>query len=171
MNFYVTFGTADYLSTIVQKYPEEKLLLMQNAEKSVLFHETVGESIFKEPHRYEVLDHSGDIIKGKFAVLNNIPVTDEGRPLFEHRFKQRAGLIESEPGFTAIRVLRPISSDTYVILTLWENEDAFTNWQKSKSFERAHQKRESSEDVNQKSVFPRSSFVTSYHAIEIDEEK
>ena len=56
-------------------------------------------------------------------VLNNIPVTPEGRPLFEARFKNRAGKIENQPGFKALRVLRPKDSDTYIVLTLWDRKN------------------------------------------------
>ncbi|MDQ7860197.1 antibiotic biosynthesis monooxygenase [Peribacillus frigoritolerans] len=39
--------------------------------------------------------------------------------------KNRAGFIENEPGFVALRVLRPINSETYVILTIWEKQADF----------------------------------------------
>ena len=89
--------------------------------------------------KYDVLDAVGEF-KGQpgYIVCNNISVTDEGRPVFENRFKNRAGLIENEPGFQAIRVLRPLSNDTYVILTMWETEQNFKDWTESRSFENAH---------------------------------
>ena len=89
--------------------------------------------------QYDVLDAVGEF-KGQpgYIVCNNISVTDEGRPVFENRFKNRAGLIENEPGFQAIRVLRPLSNDTYVILTMWETEQNFKDWTESRSFENAH---------------------------------
>lgn len=91
--------------------------------------------------QYDVLDAVGEF-KGQpgYIVCNNISVTDEGRPVFENRFKNRAGLIENEPGFQAIRVLRPLSNDTYVILTMWETEQNFKDWTESRSFENAHKK-------------------------------
>lgn len=116
-------------------------------------------------HPYEVLDAVGPL-GGSFVVCNNIPVTDEGRPLFEHRFQQRARLIEKEPGFVAIRVLRPLKSDTYVIMTMWENESAFRRWQQSKAYEKAHQKRGTEKAIDQqRSIFPRSSYVTTYAVV------
>lgn len=165
MNFYVTFGTADYLAKTVSEHQNEKMLLMQNEDKGILLHESDATSLFKEPKKYEVLDGAGDFQKGSYAVLNNIPVSDEGTPLFEQRFKERARMIEGEPGFVAIRVLRPVNDDTYVILTLWEDESSFKNWQQSKSFEQAHKKRGTSAGSDQKSIFPRPSYVTTYHAV------
>ena len=97
-------------------------------------------------------------------MLNNIPVTEDGRSTFEGRFQQRARLIEQEPGFQAIRVLRPLDTDTYVIMTIWGNESDFKNWQTSKAYEHAHKKRNTSEgvDLQQPTIFPRPSFVTTY---------
>ncbi len=62
-------------------------------DQFALVHETDGDTIFKEGHAYEVLDASANLADSGFAVLNNISVTDEGRPLFEQRFSQRARLI------------------------------------------------------------------------------
>lgn len=165
MNFYITFGTADYLAKTASEIQNEKMLLMQNEDKAILLHESDAPSLFKEPKKYEVLDGVGDFQKGSYAVLNNIPVTDEGKPLFEQRFKERARMIEGERGFVAIRVLRPVNDDTYVILTLWEDEASFKNWQQSKSYEQAHKKRGTSEGVDQKPIFPRPSYVTTYYAV------
>lgn len=104
--------------------------------------------------------------KIRYAVLNNIAVTQEGRPLFENRFKNRAGKVENEPGFKAIRVLRPLEGDTYVILTLWEEEKAFQNWQQSNSYQEAHKKRGTSAGIDTTSIFSRPSYVTAYYAID-----
>lgn len=112
---------------------------------------------------YEILDRTGALQNNCFAVLNNIPVTEEGRAQFEERFRNRAGLIEEEPGFIAIRVLRPLQSDTYVILTLWENEESFANWQQSKAYSKAHAKRGTEQGIDKRpNLFPRPSFVTTY---------
>ncbi|MBS2968266.1 antibiotic biosynthesis monooxygenase [Metabacillus sp. KIGAM252] len=165
MNLYMTFGTADYLEGIVKSNSNETMLLMHTDDNAMLIHETDGETVLKEPKKYEVLDSSGSFEQAGFAVLNNIPVTEEGKPLFEQRFSERARMIENEPGFAAIRVLRPLRDDTYVILTLWEDEASFKNWQQSKAYEHAHKKRGTSDGVDQKSIFPRPSYVTTYQVL------
>ena len=141
MNVYITTGTYDFLKKLKDKHSNETIFLMQNGENTLLLHETSGKTVFAAPRRYEVVDEKGTISEKGFVVMNNIPVTDEGRPLLEYRFKNRVGLIESEPGFIAIRVLRPIKSDTYIILTVWEKESYFLKWTKSNSFQQAHKKR------------------------------
>ncbi|MBU8732032.1 antibiotic biosynthesis monooxygenase [Cytobacillus oceanisediminis] len=164
MKIYMARGTYDYLKKIEKKHSNENMVAMQNTESALLIHETAGASIFKEPRSYEVIDSSGTFNDAGFAVLNNIPVTDEGRPLFEHRFKNRAGLIENEPGFTAIRVLRPLESNTYIILTLWKDEKSFKNWQNSKAYEKAHEKRGTESGIDKTpNIFSSPSYVTQYY--------
>jgi heme oxygenase (mycobilin-producing) len=160
MKLYMATGTYEFLKKLEQKHSNESMVIMQNAETSLLIHETEGDTVFQEPRRYEVVDRSGSFQKNGFVVCNNIPVTDEGRPLFEYRFKNRAGLIEKVPGFVAIRVLRPLDTDTYVIMTLWENEKAFIRWKNSEQYSNAHGKNNKGE--NKKEIFPRASYVTQY---------
>ncbi|PZD95371.1 antibiotic biosynthesis monooxygenase [Paenibacillus sambharensis] len=113
---------------------------------------------------YFAIDAAGTLTGGNFAVLNNIPVTDEGRPDFEERFMNRARKVEDEPGFAGIRVLRPLNSDTYVILTVWESEEHFKDWQQSQAYSHAHRKRHTPEGITEQkpSIFPRPSYVTTY---------
>ncbi|PLR75363.1 antibiotic biosynthesis monooxygenase [Bacillus sp. V3-13] len=166
MYLYMTTGTYDFMKSIKEKNSGETMLLMENQVSALLIHETEGKTVFSTPRRYEVFDSAGTFEHANFAVLNNIPVTDEGRPLFEYRFKNRARMIENEPGFAAIRVLRPLDSNTYVILTLWENEQGFKNWQQSKAYEKAHEKKESEEGVDKQQIFSGASYVTTYAARE-----
>ncbi|MFJ7728047.1 antibiotic biosynthesis monooxygenase family protein [Neobacillus sp. NPDC097160] len=134
MNVYMTAGTFDFLKKMEGKYPNEKMVTMVNENGALLLHETMEGSKFKEPRRYEVLESIGEIKKEGFVVLNNIAVTDEGRPLFEHQFKNRGQKIQNVPGLIAFRLLRPKSSNTYVILTVWENEIYYQKWQNSDLF-------------------------------------
>lgn len=143
--------------------PEESRALLMNNDEEVLVLQEAETSNLEDAEVYEILDHNGDLPSGRFAVLNNIPVTEEGRGIFEERFSNRARLIEAEPGFIAIRVLRPLNSDTYVILTMWEDEESFTNWQSSQAYGKAHAKRGTEDGVDQRpNIFPRPSYVTTY---------
>jgi heme oxygenase (mycobilin-producing) len=168
MNVYITSGTADFLLKFKEKHRNETLVLMNNTDSSILVHETNGNGLFNEPRRYEVIDSSGSLDQAGFAVLNNIPVSDEGRPVFEDRFLNRPRMIENELGFVAIRVLRPLTSNTYIILTVWENEGAFENWQKSKAYEHAHKNRgtEAGIDSAKPNIFESASYVSKYYITE-----
>ncbi|MEM5688259.1 antibiotic biosynthesis monooxygenase [Bacillus cereus] len=89
--------------------------------------------------RYDVLDAVGEF-KGQpgYIVCNNISVTDEGRPVFENRLKTAQALLKTNQDSKRSALLRPLSDDTYVILTMWETEQNFKNWTESRSFENAH---------------------------------
>lgn len=166
MNVYITSGTIDYLLRFKESQQGEAMVFMNNEDSALLIHESGAASLFKEPRRYEVIDSSGTLVqKEGFAVFNNIPVTVEGRPLFEHRFLNRPRLIENEPGFMAIRVLRPLSSNTYIILTIWENEAAFKKWQQSKAYSHAHKNRgtDAGLDGGKPSIFESASYVATYY--------
>ncbi|MGG3449515.1 antibiotic biosynthesis monooxygenase family protein [Domibacillus aminovorans] len=163
MNVYITNGTYDFLKTIQTKHTAEKIVLMEGTDGAALVHETNGKSVFESPRRYEVVDGAGNIEDRGYVVLNNIPVTDEGRPLFEHRFKNRAGAIENEPGFISMRVLRPLDSDTYVVFAQWEDVKAFDNWKTSDAFNHAHKKRGTQEGPDkQPNIFSGPSYLKTY---------
>ncbi|MBA4535684.1 antibiotic biosynthesis monooxygenase [Bacillus aquiflavi] len=162
MKIFMTNGTIEYLKKVMEKHKLEKMILMENENTALLLHETNGKTIFNEPRSYEIIDQAGTLQQYGFVAMNNIPVTDEGRPIFEYRFKNRARLIENEPGFVAIRVLRPLIHNTYIILTIWENPQAFEAWQQSKSYKKAHKKQKSSQTNNETGIFAAPSYVTKY---------
>jgi heme-degrading monooxygenase HmoA len=88
-----------------------------------------------------------------FVVTNRIPVSKAFEADFEDRFKKRAHLIDSSPGFVKNLVLRPVQrrfnhqtgaievreeQGYYLIQTYWESEQAFWDWTNSESFRIAH---------------------------------
>jgi len=91
-----------------------------------------------------------------FIVTNRIPVTEGNETDFEDRFRNRAGLIDQEPGFVKNLVLRPVQrrfnhktgemepvkeQGYYLVQTYWDTEKDFWNWTQSESFRKAHSKR------------------------------
>ena len=163
MYAYITAGTYDFLKAMKEKNPQEKIAMIENEDGALLLHESNGETIFKEPRKYEILDSAGTIGETGFVVMNNIPVTDEGRPIFEYRFKDRSKQVENQPGFLAIRVLRPLSSNTYIIITVWKTETAFNQWKNSASFKGAHHKQQEATAIEPKpKIFASTSYTKKY---------
>jgi heme-degrading monooxygenase HmoA len=91
-----------------------------------------------------------------FVVTNRIPVAEAFEAEFEDRFRKRAHLIDSSPGFVKNEVLRPVrrrfdhatggwkesaEQGYYLVQTTWESEQAFWDWTKSESFRIAHSNR------------------------------
>ena len=75
-----------------------------------------------------------------YVVANRVFVEPQYTEEFEQRFKKRAGQIDQQPGFQLMEVLKPQSENTpYVVLTHWQDEQAFQNWIGSDDFKLAHQ--------------------------------
>ncbi|ATX79158.1 Heme-degrading monooxygenase HmoA [Mariprofundus aestuarium] len=77
-----------------------------------------------------------------FVTMNRFTIDPDHWEDFEERFRQRAGLVDGEPGFIRNAVLRPESatSNQHVVMTTWESRSAFEAWTKSDSFRKAHEK-------------------------------
>lgn len=74
-----------------------------------------------------------------FIVNNRVHVNPGYEAEFEARFRARAGEIDKQPGFVAMRVLRPQGNQApYVVETEWESQEAFRAWVGSDDFKRAH---------------------------------
>lgn len=136
---YITTGTYYFMKKIIDKYPNETMILMLSPETAQLWHETDGPTVFQSPRKYEVIQSSGTFSDKGFVVCNHIPVRDEGRPVFEYGFSKRIKSVETFPGLIALRVLRPLSSDTYIVMTMWDEEKSYDNWKSSDSFQKSHQ--------------------------------
>lgn len=164
MFIYFTTGTPEYMESIRKKYlPKEQMIVLHGNSNSMLLHETEGKSLFATPRKYEVIDQVNSIEQTGYFVLNNIPVEEEGKPIFENRFLNRKGAIESEPGFIAYRLLRPIGSDTYVVLTQWTGLHSFEAWKNSKAFKEAHSKPTGdAPGVKKQNIFNAASYVTTF---------
>ncbi|HEY4554294.1 MAG TPA: antibiotic biosynthesis monooxygenase [Bacillaceae bacterium] len=162
MYTYITTGTYEFLKGLAAKYPQEKMLIMQNAQVTQLWHETNGQTVFQAPRKYEVIGFAGELATSGFVACNNIPVRDEGRPLFEYGFTNQAKSIEKESGFKAMRVLRPLSSDTYVVMTMWEDEKSFESWKSSQAFKDAHKMSGGAKSTENKGIMAGPSYVATF---------
>ena len=88
------------------------------------------------------------------VVTNRVPVAKGWEDAFEERFRNRAGLIDKEPGFLRNEIHRPrpmkmdmaagglVPDDDkqgyYLIKTWWRDFDDFVAWTGSESFAEAH---------------------------------
>lgn len=131
MNIFITTGTPEFLQKLQQKYVNEQIILMHGQGHSLLLHETERKTVFQAPRRYEVLASTGSIRDEGFFAFYNVAVTEEGVPVFEHHYKERANSLHDMPGFIAYRLLRPQRSDTYSILTQWTDASFYQIWSES----------------------------------------
>lgn len=165
MYMYMTTGTRDFMEKIKNKYMDEQMLLMHGSGQALLVHETEAKSVFQTPRRYEVISSAGRLSDEGFFAFNNVTVTDEGRPVFEHRFSIMDEKLTAQSGFVAFRLLRPLNSDTYIVLTEWEQSTDYDRWHNSAAFAASNH----STDLKQFSdntthIFSSAPYVTTYVA-------
>ncbi|MGM9932347.1 antibiotic biosynthesis monooxygenase family protein [Pradoshia sp.] len=160
MNFYITSGTLSFLKIIQQKHSSSKTILLNNPSTSMLLHESSGKSFFQSPRTFEVIEQSGQLKQEGFFSLHYIPVSPEDRPSFEQDLKKAAQHIPEQPGLRAYRLLRPISSDSYVVLTNWSKEQDYARFDQAKIF--TNKKLESL--FNTQVLFTGKPYTTTLHA-------
>lgn len=166
MKAFMTNGTLDVLKSIAKKHPDIDFYCMNSDTSSLAYYEDKVKNVFSTGRAYEVLITKGNIQEEGYIVMNNIPVTDEGQPIFEDRFKQRQDEVDSMPGFQAFRLLRPLEGNTYVVFTQWASEQDFTNWKNSDQFKESHK----GQATKPPAYFADRPFITSYHMIDQEEE-
>ncbi len=167
MNIFMTSGTPAFMASLRKKHAGELMIVMRGEGNTLLLHETNGKSVFQTPRSYEVIGSSGTFEENGYFVFNNISITDEGRPVFEHRFKGQERTLDAEPGFIAFRLLRPLNSDTYIVMTEWSNITYYTMWKNSSSFKHTHFMDQSEAGVDSTlHIFTSAPSVTTYIAKE-----
>jgi len=76
-----------------------------------------------------------------FVAINYINCTPGYTERFEELFGSRAHAIDTMPGFVDMQVLRPAAAgDAYLIVSFWENENAFKTWTSSPAFIEGHKR-------------------------------
>lgn len=158
MYMYITSGTYDFVKKIKERYPEEEMILLQNPEKTEIWHESRKKrSVFASPRRYEILDSKGKFPEVGFASCHFIPVKDESRPIFEYEYGHLADCFLQENGVVAVRILRPIKNDTYLIILGWKDEELYSLWEFSPLYN------ELKHPSIQGNIFSGSAYVTTYY--------
>lgn len=71
-------------------------------------------------------------------VMNRVPVAEGQSEAFLDRFRTRAGLVDSQPGFIRNLVLKPLKGEHHVVMTFWKSREDFEAWTGSAAFREAH---------------------------------
>lgn len=168
MNLYMTTGTYEFLIKILNKYKDEQMLLMQNAQNSLIIHETMNKSVFGSPRKYEVIDGEGHFPNEGYVVFYNIPISDEAKPVYEYNVQKNMQLIQSAPGIVAIRFLKPKKGDTYIIITIWADEKDYNNWTRTESYQTMMTQQSFDGPLSSNTIFNGTPYET-YYTIPNDE--
>ena len=134
MFFYVTSGTPEFMEKVQAKNDKLGIVLLHGQGNSLLMYESEKKrSIFATPRKFEVLDGRGDFEQRGFVAIENIPVADEERPVFEEAVVKSVGNLHEDSSCIAFRVLRPLKAETYLVITQWAGPVSYDVWKKSAS--------------------------------------
>lgn len=161
----MTNGTLEIITKITNKHPDIKFYLMNSGTNVLAYYEDSKQNIFASGRGYEILISKGTIRNKGFVVMNNITVTEDGRTVFEDRFKQRSSSIESSPGFQAFRLLEPESGNKYIVFTQWASIEDYDNWKNSDAFKKQHQ---SAGGTKPPAYFADTPYITTYNMVDTD---
>ena|SRR5690625_251350 len=128
MNGYMTNGTYDFLNKIKEKHNISPFLLMHNSAKAVAYYEDASASIFELSRNYELLNETGSLKEVGFMSMTHIPVTEEGRPIFEMDYKEKVDKLAGVNGVIGARILRPYRGNTYILLIEWNHLKEYQSW-------------------------------------------
>jgi heme-degrading monooxygenase HmoA len=72
------------------------------------------------------------------AVINRLPVKEGAADQVVERFANSQGSVQGFPGFVSMEVLDSDAGDEVLVITRWQDKDAFNSWVHSEEFKRAH---------------------------------
>ena len=153
----MTSGTPEYMESLKKKHSNENIYILYGKGNTVLIHETSGKPVFQVPRKYEILESLGQFSEEGYFVLQHIPVSDEGKSIFEYKYTNLSDTVKNEPGFIALRVLKPMKSDTYIILTEWSGPDSYKVWSQSVALDFTNV-------ADKQQLFTSAPYITTFHS-------
>lgn len=72
------------------------------------------------------------------AIINRLPVKEGAADQIVERFAESEGDVQGFPGFVSMEVLRSDAADEVLVITRWQDREAFDAWVGSEEFRRAH---------------------------------
>lgn len=170
MRAHMTNGTWDFLERILKKRKINHYLLAhsETSSNTLAYYETFSRSRspFAAGRSYEILIKSGTFEEEGYIVMNNIPLTEDGKPVFENRIKNKQPHLDTFYGYIAYRVLKPLKGNRYVILTQWESQEDYENWEERDGYRSFFDK----ETIQQPAYFASRPFKTYYSFFHEEEE-
>lgn len=136
MYTFMTSGTTHFLKTVTDTHPKTQFYFMKSGTSTlVLYESSRKKSIFvsgrslEQLHRYQAIQAKG------FVAMDFIPVMTDTMPIFEERTLAMMPYLQQIKGLVALRFLKQFKSNQYVVLTQWETEQYYVDWQRSNSYE------------------------------------
>ena len=72
------------------------------------------------------------------AITNSLPVKEGAADQIIERFAESRGNVQDFPGFVSMEVLKSEEESEVLVITWWEDHEAFRSWVHSEDFKKAH---------------------------------
>lgn len=169
MNFYMTSGTGDFLLKLIEKHPNENLILLEGQGKAVVLHETTGKTIFSLPKKYEVADAFGELKQKGFFVLYHLSIEGGRRDLFKQQFLKVSGTLKNNPALISYRLLVPKKNSEHVVfISAWAGPNSYEVWTKSDLYKTNFESLFGMEASSVQKIFDGESYIATYSAREVE---
>jgi|SRR5699024_3895774 len=136
MRAYMTSGTLDFLEKIAAKQSHLSFFYMTRASSTLAYYEDSenSKSVFAAGRAFDIMISKGEVLEEGYVVMNHIPITEEGKPVFENRLKQREEPIGLLKGLQAFRLLKPMKGNIYIIFSQWTSKDDYDDWKQTEDY-------------------------------------
>lgn len=162
-----TSGTYHFLQELTQKHRQTDFYFMRNNQSTLVYYEhKQKKSIFVSGKTFSILQTAGPIQAKGFITMEHIPVTDDGVKLFQDRLASLFPELVDRSGVTAMRALKGVKKQEFVIMTQWKNERYEQLWKESPF----HKEQDLRQFTRLSAYFAERPFTNEYYMIEKDEE-
>lgn len=135
MKLYATYGTYGYLNQIRVKHPEHPLLQFSSPDSSVIFEETDGKTVLKQPIVYDVVNATGELDEDQFFSVLFIPTSEDHAYQLENKLNNISPDFSQFAGFRSYRFLKPEKGMTYKIYFGFNSRRDYEDFKQSATFQ------------------------------------
>lgn len=163
-----TTGTYHFLKRLIQKHEHKhEFFFMKNNRTTVVYYEHERKrSIFAAGKTYQILASEGTFQTKGFVTMEHIPVASDAVSAFLGQAKNRFPDLAGRLGVVAIRLLKQVKKNEFVVLTQWKSDRYEEVWRTSPSY--AFQNLQ--QFARQSAYFAERPFVNKYYMVAKDEE-
>ncbi|HLQ73279.1 MAG TPA: antibiotic biosynthesis monooxygenase [Bacillota bacterium] len=137
MRGHMTTGTFSFLKSFTTKNKHIDFFFMNSGSNTLIYYESEQneKKIFTSGQSYEVVISDGELKQEGYVVMHHIPISDESMPLFENHLRNKSNIRQTVTDIHALRLLKPLKGNTYIILTYWPNQKIYELWKDTDVYE------------------------------------
>lgn len=157
----MTIGTLRFLKQFSTKRPAINFFYMKNLHENsfiVYYEHKRRRSIFAAGKTYKIIETINPLNKEGIVIMEILPITKDGQPLFEQEINAKKESIQKMPGFLAFRLLRQRRGHDYIIMSQWDKISSYDQWKEN----------EQEIKVKQPAYFASRPFTTSYTIVDLE---